>query len=394
MLYHPVSLPLVVPSEVFYYACISTMHKFKALEPVRLQPGHKTQKLTPQNLVGCLPSDLHLAILSLLPVCDIPAYACCSHATSALAHNDSVWQKRWSSLGVDKHGLSSTLNDLESQQKGQAAASRAAAPPTIPVDDDFGDFASVDILQPRPDELGDFVGAFGEFATSSNTPLIAFAPARDTFRSKYIRAHSLIKPLLRYFSSPPHLILSQLASAVSPSLRSQAKLLRLISLFLTPAIQPVLRYDALALSLRSAMDRFDATLLSAFDVADGKGDEAVMKEAAESSWELWDGVGDWEMGKVWAEKREIFYQHGWKPLDNITCVDIGTTLLFVQLFFRKDGLDFTSMDEFMAQILDAIHEHGSRAVRIFPPPAQVLVSFADRLANDVVRHIFCHTMYY
>ena len=191
------------------------------------------------------------------------------------------------------------------------------------------------------------------------------------------------------FTAPSHL-----ASAVSPSLHSQAKLLRLISLFLTPAIQPVLRYDALALSLRSAMDRFDATLLSAFDVADGKGDEAVMKEAAESSWELWDGVGDWEMGKVWAEKREIFYQHGWKPLDNITCVDIGTTLLFVQLFFRKDGLDFTSMDEFMAQILDAIHEHGSRAVRIFPPPAQVLVSFADRLANDVVRHIFCHTMYY
>jgi len=142
------------------------------------------------------------------------------------------------------------------------------------------------------------------------------------------------------------------------------------------------------------MDRFDASLLSAFDVADGKGDEAAMKEAAESSWELWDSVGDWEMGKVWAEKREIFYQHGWKPLDNITCVDIGTTLLVAQLFFRKDGLDFTSMDEFMAQILDAIHEHGSRAVRIFPPPAQVLVSFADRLANDVVRHIFCRTMYY
>ena len=48
----------------------------------------------------------------------------------------------------------------------------------------------------------------------------------------------------------------------------------------------MLRYDGLVLSLRSAMDHFDATLLSAFDVADGKGDEAAMKEAAESSWEL------------------------------------------------------------------------------------------------------------
>jgi len=51
------------------------------------------------------------------------------------------------------------------------------------------------------------------------------------------------------------------------------------------------------------------------------------------------------------------------------------------------------MDEFMAQILDAIHEHGSRAVRIFPPHAQVLVSFADRLANEVVRQILSHAIY-
>lgn len=237
------------------------------------------------------------------------------------------------SLGVEKYGFSTTLDDLESRQKGQAAALRAAAPPIIPVDDDFGDFATVDILQPRPDELGDFVGAFGEFVASANPSPTSFTPAKDTFRSKYIRAHSLLKPLLRHFSSPSHLILSELASAVSPSLRSQAKLFRLIFLFLSPVIQPVLRYDELALSLRSIMDRFDATLLSAFDVADGKGDEAAMKEAAESSWELWDGVGDWEMGKVWAEKREIFYQHGWKPLDNITCVDIHATLTSVQLFF-------------------------------------------------------------
>jgi len=74
------------------------------------------------------------------------------------------------------------------------------------------------------------------------------------------------------FTAPSHL-----ASAVSPSLHSQAKLLRLISLFLTPAIQPVLWYDALALSPRSATDRFDATLVSAFDVADGRGDEAVVE---------------------------------------------------------------------------------------------------------------------
>ena len=63
------------------------------------------------------------------------------------------------------------------------------------VDDDFGDFATIDVHQPRQNELEDFLG---EFAASPNTPTIAFAPARDTFGSKYIRAHSLIKPLPRF----------------------------------------------------------------------------------------------------------------------------------------------------------------------------------------------------
>ena len=30
---------------------------------------------------------------------------------------------------------------------------------------------------------------------------------------------------------------------------------------------------------------------------------------------------EWELGKVWAEKREIFYEQSkWKPLDNFTYV--------------------------------------------------------------------------
>jgi recyclin-1 len=73
----------------------------------------------------------------------------------------------------------------------------------------------------------------------------------------------------------------------------------------------------LRVSLRLAADRFDAMLLSAFDSADSHGDEDSMKMAAESSWELYDdagwggGVGgDWEMGKMWAEKREIFHEQG------------------------------------------------------------------------------------
>ncbi len=43
------------------------------------------------------------------------------------------------------------------------------------------------------------------------------------------------------------------------------------------------------------------------------------------------------------------------------------------------------MDEFMKAVIGAVTEHGSRAVRVFPPAADVLISFADRVATEVVR---------
>ena len=53
-------------------------------------------------------------------------------------------------------------------------------------------------------------------------------------------------------------------------------------------------------------------------------------------------------------------------------------------------LNFDPMDAFMGFVLDALREHGSRAVRVFPPAAGVLVSFADRVATEVVRrHTSC-----
>lgn len=42
------------------------------------------------------------------------------------------------------------------------------------------------------------------------------------------------------------------------------------------------------------------------------------------------------------------------------------------------------MDAFMNEILGAIVEHGSRAVRVFPPASQVLILFAERIATEVV----------
>ncbi|KAJ7366617.1 exocyst complex component Sec10-like protein [Mycena albidolilacea] len=359
------------------------MQKFAPLEPVRLynsatttgarflsrnQQGPKSP--TTPSFIGRLPSDLHLLILSYLPVPDFPAYARCTRATAGLSRSEKIWEARWKALGIETHHLGSVLDDLEARSRGQAAASRAAAPPTIAVDDEFGDFASVDVLAP-PEELGDFVGAFGPLTPMSARMPIPSTSSTSTFRTMYMRAHALLKPLTSTLASPPHIILTELSSILStPSLRQESLTLHVLSLFLSPRIKPLRNWDTMYSSLRSAMDRFDANALAGFDSADSRGDEEGMRETAESSWEVWDGEGDWEMGKVWAEKREIFYQQGqWRPLDN----------------FTSEGLlDFDAMDEFMASILAAITEHGSRAVRVFPPASDVLISFCDRVANEVV----------
>ncbi|KAJ4490293.1 exocyst complex component Sec10-like protein [Lentinula aciculospora] len=349
------------------------MDKFKTLEPLKLystaasvSPIRKAT-VAPQ-FVGKLPSNLHLLILSYLPVPDFPAYARCSHATAALAESEMIWEKRWTSLKMDNKGLGAVLDDLEEHLRGRAAESRAAAPPTITVDDEFGDFASVDVPS---DEMGDFVGAFQNPTTPMSASLWTNSfKSTSTFRAQYIRAHNLLKPLIKTLSSPPHIILDDLAAAVTSSLRLEASTLRLLFLFLSHIIQPVRKWREYKATLRSAMDRFDANLLAAFDKADEKGDENGMREAADSSWLVWDGAdNDWEMGKVWAEKREIFYDQSWDPLANFT---------------EDRRLAFDAMDDFMSLVLNAISEHGSRAVRVFPAEAGVLISFSERVASDVV----------
>ncbi|TFK62641.1 hypothetical protein BDN72DRAFT_889964 [Pluteus cervinus] len=402
------------------------MEKFATLEPVRLYKTVNNRfsstftKPATHPLIGRLPTDLHLLLLTHLPIPDFPAYARASHATAAMADNEKVWEARWNALQVDSDQtkqLQLILDQLEEKVLSDRGEKQRVAPPTISVvvDDEFGDFASSQNTNsnalglntlPSQDELGDFVGATPSFSSfppvtpsfQPARPGISFGfhlPRKDTFKSKYIRAHRLLKPLTTALSSPPHLVLLELINAAAPttrgstsaSIKQQAQVLKLLSLFLSPRIQPLRAWNSLYASLRAAMDRFDASLLSAFDVADGNNDEEGMREAANASWDVWKGQRDgvkqgilrvgigfsaqeWEMGKVWAEKREVFYTHGqWDPLDNLT---------------KDGGLDFDAMDEFMNHILKSIIEHGSRAVRVFPPASQVLILFAERLANEVV----------
>ena len=306
------------------------MDKFATLEPVRLYASHTSARLfsrgttsnkdsidgtTPQALVGSLPSSLHTIIVHHLPIPDIATYTICSRATRLCAAHDSVWEKRCKALGI---GNDPVLNNILDHLQRKTNEKPAAAPPV----DDFGDFTTAELYSPSsPDVMHDFSRAFISMQLPTAQPTSSsYSHANESYKNKYIRVHNLLKPLTRILLSPPQLILSQLAEQVGLSLFHEAKLLRLLSNFLSPDVQPLRRWESLYFALRSAMDRFDSNLLSAFDVADRKGDEGGMKEAAASSWELWDkSSADWEMGKVWAEKKEIFYQQGkWNALDNFT----------------------------------------------------------------------------
>lgn len=49
-----------------------------------------------------------------------------------------------------------------------------------------------------------------------------------------------------------------------------------------------------------------------------------------------------------------------------------------------DGIDFTSMDGFMKHVLHIVAREGGLIARVFPPEADVLIYFTERIANDVI----------
>jgi recyclin-1 len=330
--------------------CASCMDKFATLEPTKLH-SNPTRHQRPASTshvkytarqpvpaltatkatsppIGKLPADLHVLVLAHLPIPDVARYARASRATCRVARDERVWERRWLGLAAQSLGLAAILDELEAGTKHTGAH----GPATLAVsslDDDFGDFASAPPL----------------LDLSSSAPLSSvdtYEPGKPTptFRAKYVRAHTLIRPLLPAPNAPPHVLLASLSSrsdSLAATLLTQARVLHLLGRFLSPAIKPVSTWDLRLASLKASLDRFDASLLTAFDAADTGGNEGRMKEVASASWEVsicLNGIGrqisklgvsggDWEMGRLWAEKREVFYEQGkWDPSANFTCVSL------------------------------------------------------------------------
>ena len=314
------------------------MDRFATLEPVKLyataatstflgRPSKKVPEL--QHFIGRLPVELYRIVLVYLSIPDIPAFSRCSRRLSEFVREERVWKEKWKILGVDREGLhlEETLNDLEERAKGHVPQASSSKSVSLGMpdsgEDDFGDFTSGSDLSSAQNML-DVVQPFQGISLSSHPAVLSDS---SSYLQKFIRVHRTLKRLLPSLASPPHLVLTSLFPPPSAPLTTQSRTLHLLALFLSPQVRPVRNHETLYASLRSAIDRFQATLLTAFDAADGRNDEEAMRDIAFASWDVWEGhltpskskVADWEMGRVWAEKREIFYEEGdWKPLDNFS----------------------------------------------------------------------------
>lgn len=143
--------------------------------------------------------------------------------------------------------------------------------------------------------------------------------------SAYKDHHLTLVPLcqhLRSSPSPSSTLALLFPAPGSTTLAQQSQTLLRLLLFLSPSLQPLRDWGFLRQALLSASDRFDSSCLVAFEMADSKGDIEGMRIAAEASWSVWEaGSGtreQWECGRVWVEKREVFYETSkWDSLENI-----------------------------------------------------------------------------
>ncbi|GAA5850515.1 hypothetical protein JCM8547_001899 [Rhodosporidiobolus lusitaniae] len=216
--------------------------------------------------------------------------------------------------------------------------------------------------------------AFNPSSPSAATPTTPHAPSFDLL-PVFKKHHSLLLPF--YTSLITHTTSSLVfsTSSLTPMLRAQ--LLASLVRFCNPLVAPTRSLPQRQTVLRnaqSAMDFFESALIAEFEKADAKKEEEQMKDKAKVLWQLNQSSN---VAQVFVQRREIFYDTSHNPLKNLTKVEtINGTM--------GDGIDFTPMDLYMQTILTVLSREGSLIARVFPPDANVLLYFLERIANDVV----------
>lgn len=205
--------------------------------------------------------------------------------------------------------------------------SSASFPTTTQNEPNLLDFGAM----PLPSKTGSGSRQTGFFALvpASPIPTAGGAVGPGPWYRTYQRAHLELIPLCRHLRSSPSpsstlslLFPPDARTGLTPSLEEQGTVLLSLVRFLSAKLQPLHDWGFLRQALLGAVDRFDSTCLVAFEVADTKKDEAGMRIAASASWKVWEAGGgrreEWECGRVWVEKREVFYDTvKWDATENI-----------------------------------------------------------------------------
>ncbi|WVO18527.1 hypothetical protein L204_106246 [Cryptococcus depauperatus] len=388
-------------------------------------------------IIGKWPEGILLRIIQLLAIPDLPNVARASKSFAGLVKDERGWEWRCKLLGLTPESNISVLSpEKDSPLKSGISPLAKSLPNKKPpmVDDEFGDFGQgndvfedvdfEDFETARP--YGGLNGAKAEQMTNSNeislldfgdlplpsrpigsgitprtTGFFALTPSTTDYQSilpshnigpyycAYKSHHISKKPLCLHLRNSPSpsstislLFPPSAATGLSLTLPYQSSVLLSLLHFLSPLIQPLRDWGFLRQALLAACDRFDSSCLVAFEAADGKSDEEAMRLAAESSWKVWEAGGGhrerWELGRVWVEKREVFYDTArWDPGENIIKAQTHSGTL-------TQELDFTPMDAFISHVLEAFRLNAETAVRVFPSTARVTLSFCDRLSSEVI----------
>ncbi|KAJ9125540.1 hypothetical protein QFC22_000501 [Naganishia vaughanmartiniae] len=238
----------------------------------------------------------------------------------------------------------------------------------------------------------------------------------------------------------------------------QASVLADLLSFLSAAVEPTRDWGWLRRVLGGVCDRFESVCLNAFDRAEKLAESTTnspfspaqsmnttdsattaLRLVAEASWDVYrttreteprekryrpyakDSVfttsakfgssnatfvqefihdqSEWELGRAWVEKREVFYEgNKWDSTKNIVWVASAQSIIRDELtspYYSKVAqsqsgkthrLDFTPMNDFISHVLAAVNQDGAVITKVFPGMAGLIViyKFTDRLANDVV----------
>lgn len=358
---------------------------------------------------------------------------------STIASSSSRKSKDASSPPERKHSTSSHSNGNEDDDD---FGDFEAATITSPEDESFGGFISS-----KPAQSGQSFSSAPVFSYRAESKLPMPSAETDSAYQTFKRVALTLKPFVQslLFESSPTVSLIFTDPSLS-SLPSQACTVcnvarftgpLVLGSFAKPADHQVSSNDSqslaadtrdqdqwrLRMSIREAADYLEGVLLSAFEGADARRADALragqrgidvskaieraesdMHEHADLVWNLAvhtsgssslssgsaiSAAGDADTANYmdlldhpgsaaalsFLEKRDaVFRPTDHRPEANFVTASNQT----------RPALDFTAMDAFMTELLQTLQTEGSLVARVFPPEQQVLLTFASRIANEVL----------